>query len=391
MSSAAARVGRVGGRLTRSLRSPEVTVSKGALRIRQALATVFGVYGLFLSFAAIANGALPAWPHAVMVMMAATLFTGRGGTFVRDWVPVILGFLAYTQASLLVERLQLKVHYLPQLEADRILGFGTLPTEWLQERLYSGTTGALEVFALAAYASHYFVPLGVAFYVWWARGRSTFMTLVFALLVVSVLGEITYVLAPTAPPWLAAQEGYIPQVHQILKLALADLDLDAAAALKGDPNAYNVVAAVPSLHVAWPVIGLLAIRAWGLPRWLLVVQAVQLAAVVFTIVYTGEHYVVDVFAGVLYAVVAWRLVQRALGPSLRTGGEVKLRPSADGGPREPGAIRASRSLQAARGEDGQALFEYAAVISVVSIVSVAVLTAIGQIVNVDLGQIAGAL
>jgi hypothetical protein len=398
MSEAAARAFRP-LRLTRSLRSPEVTASKGAVRIRRALAVIFAAYGLFLSFAAIADGAIPAWPHAVMVMMALTLFTGRGGTFVRDWVPVILGFLAYTQAAQLAEQLHLSVHYLPQIEADRILGLGTTPTQWLQDRLYSGRTGALEVAALVAYASHYFVPLGVAFYVWWSRGRETFNTLILGLLAVSVLGEITFVLAPTAPPWLAAENGHLPHVHQILKQALASLHLDAAASLKGDASAYNIAAAVPSLHVAWPVIGLLAIRTYRLPRWTLIVQAAQLTAVFFTIVYTGEHYVVDALAGALYAVAAWRLVQWTLRDTgtersssrLRTTEGVQLRKSAGGAARAPGASRASRPLPNLAGEEGQALFEYAAVVSLVSIISIAVLTAIGLIVNVDLTQIANAL
>jgi Flp pilus assembly pilin Flp len=393
---------RLGGRVTSSLRSPEVSASKGAARIRIALAVVFAAFGLFLSVAAVADGGFPAWPHAVMVMMAAALLTGRGGTFVRDWIPVILGFLAYTQVALLVEQLHFSVHYLPQADADRILGFGTLPTEWLQDHLYTGKTGVLEVAALMAYASHYFVPLALAFYIWWSRGRQSFNALIFGLLAVSVLGEITFVLAPTAPPWLASQDGYIPHVHGILKQALVDLDLNAAASLKGDPDAYNIVAAVPSLHVAWPVIGLLAIRTYGLPRWAFAVQATQLAAVVFTIVYTAEHYLVDAFAGALYAVVAWWLVQRALGwtgdeqpeksvSSLRTAEGVELRESADGAPRELGGIRASRPLRDLAAEDGQALLEYAAIVSIVSIVAVGVLTAIGGIVNVDLTQIANAL
>jgi Flp pilus assembly pilin Flp len=305
-----------------------------------------------------------------MLMLAAAVVTGRGGTFVRDWGPVVLGVLAYTQCALLVERLHLGVHYLPQIDADRILGLGRLPTEWLQAHLYNGRTGVLEVGALVAYASHFFVPLGVAFYVWWSRDRQVFNTLVLALLVVSVLAEITFVLAPTAPPWLAAEHGHIAGVHPILKQALMSLHLDSAASLKGDPGAYNIVAAVPSLHVAFPVIGLLVIRHFGLPRPLLAVQAAQLTAVVFAVVYTGEHYLVDTFAGALYAVVAWQIVRRGL----RTAREVELR----------------ASLRHLGSEGGQTLFEYAAIVSIVSIVAAGVLATIGGIVNVDLTQIAGA-
>lgn len=378
---------RIGSRVMRSFESPEVTRSAAAARLRLVLAAVFAVYGVGLTIATVAGGRVPAWPQMMMVMMAAALFTGRGGRFVRDWLPVVLGVLAYSQSALLVERLHLPIHYLPQIDADRIIGFGHVPTQWLQAHLYSGKAGALELAALVAYCSHFFVPLGVAFYVWWSRGRELFHTLVLGLLVVSVLGEITYVLAPTAPPWLAAENGHLAGVHPILKQALASLHLDSAASLKGDSHAYNVVAAVPSLHVALPVIGLLAIRAFRLPRWVLIVQASQLAAVFFAIVYAGEHYVVDAIAGALYALAAWWIVQRAL----RTTEEVELRPSVSGAARVAGVFRRSRPLRnLARAEDGQSLFEYAAIVSIVSVVGVGVLTVIGGIVSGDLSQIAGA-
>jgi Flp pilus assembly pilin Flp len=379
-------VARVGGRVTRSLRAPGITESAGAARIRRAIGVVFGACGLFMSIEAVAQGAIPAWPHMVMLMMAAALISGRGGTFVRDWVPVILGFMLYVEASQVAERLHMGIHYMPQIDIDRAIGFGTVPTQWLQAHLYHGHTGPLEVAALVAYASHFFVPLGIAFYIWWARGRERFMTHMFSLLVVSVLAEVTYVLAPTAPPWLAAQSGHLPHVHEILKQALADLHMTAAASAKGDPHAYNIVAAVPSLHVAWPIAGLLAIRAFRLPRWVLVVQLVQLVAVVLAIVYTGEHYVFDALAGGLYAVVSWRLVQRVL----RMSDLVEIGQSASGGSRIPGWMRAVRPLRNLAADDGQALVEYAAITGLVSIAAFAVLSVIGGIVNVDLSQIAGA-
>jgi hypothetical protein len=355
MSTAAARV-------TRRLAVQEVAGSPGASRIRFALALVFAAAGLALSVGAFADGKLPGWPHVLMVMVAAAIVTGRGGSFVRDWGPVVLGMLAYTEAAQLVERLHFAVHYAPQIDADRVLGSGTLPTQWLQDHLYSGKTGVLEVASLLAYASHFFVPFGIAFYIWWSRGREVvFNSLVLGLLVVSVLAEITFVLAPTAPPWLAAENGHIVHVHQILKQALRDVHLDALASLKGDPHAYNIVAAVPSLHVAWPIIGLLVARAYGLPRWLITLQAAQLAAVVFAVVYTGEHYLVDALAGALYAFVAWTIVQRATRAT-----------------RRPSPVRALAA------ESGQALFEYAAVISIVSIVAVSVLSAIGTKVDVSI-------
>jgi hypothetical protein len=140
----------------------------------------------------------------------------------------------------------------------------------------------------------------------------------FSLLAVSILAEITFVLAPTAPPWLAAEHGALPPVHHIIKLGLSDLGLGAVAALDGNPSHYNIVAAVPSLHVAFPVVCLAVILAYRLPRWAVGLQSFHLAGVVFAIVYTGEHYLIDAVAGAAYAVVAWSLVHRALAKPVRT-------------------------------------------------------------------------
>jgi membrane-associated phospholipid phosphatase len=62
----------------------------------------------------------------------------------------------------------------------------------------------------------------------------------------------------------------------------------------------NPVAAMPSLHAAIPM--MLALLFWSRARWwlrtLLLTYALAMAV---TLVYTGEHYVVDVLLGWVYA------------------------------------------------------------------------------------------
>ena len=295
------------------LDASEVSQSGGALRIRRILAVLFFAYAAFLAGAGVAAGEVPSFGQATMLMMAVALYSGRGGRFFRDWSPVVLGVLAYAMAGSYADKLALDVHYLPQIDVDKVIGLGTLPTTWLQAHLYNGTIGPLEVFTTLMYASHFFVPLLLGFYIWWFRRGQGFSTLMFSILVVSILAEITYVLAPTAPPWLAGDEGLIPPVHHVVKDTLAHLDLGASAALKDQPGTYNIVAALPSMHAAFPVIGLLVARQFALPRWIVVALVVHLVGVWFAIVYGGEHYVIDALLGALYAYVAWRLVRRILG------------------------------------------------------------------------------
>jgi membrane-associated phospholipid phosphatase len=63
------------------------------------------------------------------------------------------------------------------------------------------------------------------------------------------------------------------------------------------------VAAVPSLHAAYAL--LIALFLWPIVRgpWRIAVAAYPLA-MAFALVYTAEHYVVDVLLGWLYAGVA---------------------------------------------------------------------------------------
>jgi len=161
------------------------------------------------------------------------------------------------------------------------------------------------------YLSHYVAPFLLAFVLWWRRSKG-FSDLMLCLLTVTALAEVTFLLAPTAPPWLAAEHGLIGPVHPILERGLYDLHLTGLADMKGSASAYNIVAAVPSLHVAWPVIGLLVMRRHGFPVAAQAAQGMLVLGVVLAVVYTGEHYAVDALVGVVYAVCASWLVRRAL-------------------------------------------------------------------------------
>jgi PAP2 superfamily len=284
----------------------------GVVRLRRAVAVLIGGFAIVYLVQSGLHGRFISPVGLVMLMMPVALYVNRGGRFLRDWVPILLGIFAYSATISAVPAFGLGVHYLPQIDADRIIGMGTLPTNWLQAHLYNGHIGALEFFSAAMYISHFLAPLLLAFLLWafW-RGRG-FSDLLFGILTVSILGDITFLLAPTAPPWLASEQGLIPPVHPILKDTLAHLQLNGLANLKGDAGSYNVVAAVPSLHAAWPVVCLLVIRKYRLPLWLFSAQAALTLGIVFAIVYTGEHYVIDAIIGALYAFVAWWLVQWVL-------------------------------------------------------------------------------
>ena len=203
--------------------------------------------------------------------------------------------------------------YAPRIDVDRAIGFGHVPSVWLQQELGASHNQVLAVASAIAYASHYYFPVLLGLYLWWYHRETAFFGLMYGLLTALFLSTVVFVLAPTAPPWLAADRGMLPPIHDVVKMGLLDLRLDALANHKGDPNLYLTRAAFPSVHAAWPVISLLVVMRNRIPAWVRVATLLQLVAVWFAIVYAGEHYLADVLGGTVIGVVSWMLVERYHG------------------------------------------------------------------------------
>jgi hypothetical protein len=312
----------------------DVAASEGAVRIRRVMALLLMAYAGILALRSGLAGRVPSVAYLLMAAASLAVYKNMLGRFIRDWTLVFAGMFAYLMSGHFQPVFNVGVHFRPQLELDRVLGFGNVPTIWLQAHLYSGRIGWLELFATFAYLSHFVAPLILGLYLWFGRQARAFAELMFGILVVSVLADITYVVAPTAPPWLAADHGYLPPVHHIVKAGLMHLHLGGLAAMDGDSSKYNVVAALPSMHVAFPAIALLVLLRHRLPSWVIALQAFQLAAVIFAIVYTGEHYLSDALVAFLYVAFGLTLVRRALDRVPKTAAKV-TRSVKSGGPAVP--------------------------------------------------------
>jgi PAP2 superfamily len=278
----------------------------GARRMRWFAGAVFTAAAVILSAWSVAQGALPNAAVALLMMFAIAMFANRLGRFLSDWAPVLLILFLYLAAYGIVADLHLPVYYTPQLDADKLIGLGRLPTAELQSWIGHPPL-ALEALCTLGYVSHFFFPLFLGFYLW-SRSSRGFSRLMYGDIVVSALAAVTQTIAPTAPPWLAAQHGLAPGVHDVLRVALSDVGLSELARFKGDAHAYNVVAAFPSIHAAFPLIGLMVARRYSVPGWLRIAQLCQLLLVWFVIVYTGEHYVIDIIGGVVYAIASLKIV-----------------------------------------------------------------------------------
>jgi membrane-associated phospholipid phosphatase len=270
-------------------------------------------YAVLLSFLMIARG-ISVTPDVVAVGFGlAALLLGRGKLFLRDWIPFVALFFAYELMRGYADKFGLPIHVTDVISLERIVGLGGLPTQFLQGLFHSGPASSpdnLATLSVIFYFLHFPLPLAIGFLLW-LHQRRVYYDFVAALIVLSMAAFVTYLLLPVAPPWWADKFGYASGI-----LHLRDNGFQGLVHLFGFGNYFysnnvygispNDVAAFPSLHAAYPFLAFLfARRAFGRTGWLMLAYS---ACVWFAIVYLGEHWVVDIIGGVIYASVAYFVV-----------------------------------------------------------------------------------
>ena len=234
-----------------------------------------------------------------------TLFLGRSKAFIKDWsVPVVL-LLSYDYLRGLVPSLTQGVNIYPMINFDKAV-FGSLPTNSLQSVFYTnGTVNWYDYLGAGLYMSHFITPMIIGF-IFWLKDRDTFQKYFLSLLLLSYAAFFTYILFPAMPPWMASQKGLIPEVSKVMDRVFISLpkaiDLPSVYQFVGA----NLVAAVPSLHAAYPLLTFFFLVKKFKALGFLILP--YILGIWFSIVYFGEHYVFDIVAGALYAVAAFCLV-----------------------------------------------------------------------------------
>jgi membrane-associated phospholipid phosphatase len=249
----------------------------------------------------------PEW--VVLALLVIAIAMGRGLTFIADWGPFLLLFFAYEAMRGFASKTGFAPHDLSGLE--QAVFAGTLPTLILQHAFYHvESVSPQDVVAMFLYFMHFPLPILVGF-VFWLKSREHYHRFIAALLLMAFIAFVTYLFWPSAPPWYQFQEGNVPGpmvVHKILNETVEKF---------WGPNYFvsplyahlnpNQFAAFPSLHAAFPALA--AVYAWRRYRALAIGLIVWTAAVLLSIVYLGEHYVVDALAGFVYVALAAVLVE----------------------------------------------------------------------------------
>jgi membrane-associated phospholipid phosphatase len=212
-----------------------------------------------------------------------------------QWVSAPLG----TGGGAATNRLGFELHVTGPARADERV-FGGVPSVWMQEHLVDGGAHWYDAAAALVYVTH-FVAIPLVTGVAWFCLRDRFTAWVTAVIAFTTLGVGGYVVYPAAPPWLASDLGAIGTVSRLSSPGWDYLNLDPIGELIVSGQAgSNPVAAMPSLHAGSALLVALCLWPSATTRWRVVLLG-YVTAMAVTLVYTGEHYVVDVVAGWLTA------------------------------------------------------------------------------------------
>ncbi len=257
-----------------------------------------------------AGGALRTEHIVLNGLLAAIPWIGpRSAHFMRLAIPLWLTALLYESHRWLLP-FRGEIHVADLYAAERALfpapGGGTWPE-------FFGTHNHPVVDLLAGFAySTYFawaIAVGIILFVLREPGR--FHQVVWNFLMLNVVGIGIYLLYPAAPPWYVMEHGLGPADPNALPSAAGCLRIDALLGIRYFESFYsrspNVFGAMPSLHVAYPILAVWHTwdRGW---KW----RAPTLAYALlmgFSAVYLSHHYILDVLAGAAIAFTALIVVR----------------------------------------------------------------------------------
>ena len=108
------------------------------------------------------------WIVLGLLALSLTNVSGWLRSVVLEWVPLALVLAAYDLLRGQADTLFFSAHFRPQIEVDRFLFAGTVPTVWLQDRLWDGASRVhwYDYASWAVYVSYFLATYVLAGVLW---------------------------------------------------------------------------------------------------------------------------------------------------------------------------------------------------------------------------------
>ena len=230
---------------------------------------------------------------AVMpVFVIYGLLQRRRVEFLADWLPLLTGTVLFDAVRGAIFKAEYLVGYPWFANYVIVLERLVVRTPAAPLILQQWRTHTLDLLAVLIHGSHFafFLLFGLVLWHW---RRAYFGQFRYALLLVMGIGLIGYAVVPTVPPWMASDPLHLlPPITHIAKFVYTSFSAELYGTFDSNP-----VAAMPSLHAAFPMTcALIGWRAYG--RRTGIALTLYAGLVMLAVVYLGEHYVVDALAGI---------------------------------------------------------------------------------------------
>ena len=247
--------------------------------------------------------------HYVMAVAVPVLgFAGaRGARFLRDVFPWLFVITSYDAVRYAREAL---------LRADNVMGcglraaelrfFSVAPGTTLQDWFVAHHRLGLDLFFSVPYGVFAYFALAYASYLYIAD-RPRMRRFLWSFALANVMSYALWLLFPAAPPWYLRTHGCAIDLAAVPSEGAALARVDAVLGVRYFHAFYSrassVFGAMPSMHCAYPTIGLLT--AW--PKTTFRTRPLHLFYVFWmagAAVYLDHHWLLDVLGGWLVAIVA---------------------------------------------------------------------------------------
>jgi membrane-associated phospholipid phosphatase len=281
------------------------------ISVRQTgpMVSIAFAYLLIVTALMLALGVSLSPDYILLIMVPIALISGRFLSYLRDWVPFVSLFLGWEAMRGIAAKDGIAPHVTDMVSMEKAISFGHIPTVVLQDWVGPGAHMVVGYIATVLYFCHFIFPLAMGM-VMWLRDRVQFLRYTSALLGMALVAFVIYLLVPTAPPWYAQDQGVICCFDHILTHSLPSAVSPYYQGL--NPNHF---AAFPSLHAAFPFLTYLALRklypraSWFALGWCCMVW--------FSVIFLGEHYLVDVISGIAFAWGSWLVMMKIAVPRIQ--------------------------------------------------------------------------
>jgi hypothetical protein len=272
------------------------------MAVRKGLLTRFGIAIVVMSAILLFNPGFIGWGTAVTAAIIAVPFS-RVRSYAAAFLPYGMLWLGFTLLRALADETPVRLRTDEVTAVERGMFFGTTPTIWLQTRLFDPTQIHWYDYATTLiHWSYFFVP-HVAAIIIWRRSPTLYRRFLIATGITLGVGLMIYFLSPAAPPWLTADRAPQQDIFRVMANVGRQVNSSVYNRTYSVVGDSNPVAAMPSLHEAITFLVFLFALNGG---WKLGVPAfIYAVAMAFSLVYTGEHYVIDTLVGAAIATYAY--------------------------------------------------------------------------------------